>query len=100
MNVHAESSDVTLFWYYPAVIISSAYPDFFPSGNDVCFVLVEAPVLADYFLVFYIDAWVSRPITLVVVFTRCSFMVLSRIFIIDVILLVYFLPRLALPDLV
>ena len=79
LNVHVESSTVTLFLYYLAIIIASAYRNFAPLGTAKCIVLMEALILYNSFLVFYVDAWVLRPIIMVVIFTRISLMVSSLI---------------------
>ena len=66
--VQAESSAMNFFRYSPAVNITAAYPKFVPSGNSVCVVLIETPILENSFFVLSIDAFVGRLITLVVVF--------------------------------
>ena len=71
------SSRVTCFRYSEAVIIAVVYPNFVLSGNAVCVVLMEAAILANSFIVFYIGVLVGHPITLVMVFDRSSLMVLS-----------------------
>ena len=98
VNVTATTSEVTLFQYYPAIILSVAYPNFVPLGNDVCFVLMEAPILANWFLVFYIDVWDGEHTNFMVVFLRSSLMVLYQIIIIYLTIYVHFHPRLALLD--
>ena len=64
-NFQAASSEVTLCRYSLAVIIAATYPYLVPIGNYTCVVLVEVPILESLVPVFYIDAWVGQPITLV-----------------------------------
>ena len=82
VNVQMVTSRVNCFLYSAAVIIATAYPSFVPSGNAVCIVLMEASILANSFIVFSIDIWVSRPVILVVVFVRIVLMVSSLIVIV------------------
>ena len=76
-NVQSEFRAVTLFQYSSAVIIDAIYSNFVPLGNFMCVVLMEAPILANSFLVLSIDVWIVWTITLVVIFVRIYFMVLS-----------------------
>ena len=99
VNVHTGSREVTLFRYSSDVIISASYLNFFPSGNAVCDVLIDAPILANSCLVFSINAWVRWPISLMVVFVSSYLMVLPWIVIIALTIWVRFLLRLALLDL-
>ena len=55
MNAQADSSEVNLFRYSPALIIATVHPNLFPSEKYVCVVLIEAPILDNSFLVFYIN---------------------------------------------
>ena len=80
VNIQADSNEVTLFWYSPAVNIAAAYPNCVPLRNSVCIFLMDAPKLANYFIFLSIDVWVVRPTTLVVFFARISSMILSKIF--------------------
>ena len=76
-NVQSEFRAVTLFQYSSAVIIDAIYSNFVPLGNFMCVVLMEAPILANSFLVVSIVVWIVWTITLVVIFARIYLMVLS-----------------------
>ena len=78
VNTQVEYSQVTCFQYSKAIIIAAAYPHFVPSGNTVCVVLMETPILANTFLIFSIDVWVGRKITFVMFFPRFPLLFLQR----------------------
>ena len=96
MKVQANSREITFFRYPLDVIIVAAYPNSVPLRNAVCNILIEVLLLANSFLVFSIDVWVIRTITLVMVFVRSSLMVLYRIFIVALTIWVRFRFRLSL----
>ena len=55
VNIQVESSWVTCFRYFQAIIIATAYPNFLPSGNTVCVVLMETQMLDNSFLILSTD---------------------------------------------